>query len=462
MNSAQALPNRDLFFRLADHLQLEACVQAVAEGKTVVLHSASAGLLDHYGQILVQRLRQRLPETPTEIFFPTHADALIARFNEVLLNVSVDAATQPPSGEPPAKLWVVHDASALPEHELKLMARLLQHLPGARVSAVLMLQGAAPALRALDPQGRRLLRWDIEPPTPEQSEQMVHEARQIGREFAALELVARIAPPPAKAPAALPSLAAAPETLRAEPRADEAPPAPAHRPRRLGAAISLGLALLGLSVGVAAWLHPDTVRQLGQQLQQQLAPAPQAISGPVSPASEALPAASATPEASEASAPASAAAATDAASEASASASAAVAATASPVASAPEPAAPSPAKLVTELPDVAQKGLLWLRQLDKDAWVIEHARHASVQTARKQVGSGVLTNARIVPVQRAGSEMAEFAVIIGPFRSAERARQFASRNALPASATIHATPAMLALTPAASATAPAAAPRSRP
>ena len=141
-------PPKDLFFRLADRLQIDACLEAIEqEGKSVILHGISPGLLDHYSQILVQRLRKRLPDTPTEIFFPTHTEALIARFNDLLEDVSVDAATQNQGSQAPQKLWIVHDASALPEHELKLLLRLLQHLPGARVSAVLVLNGQAAGVK---------------------------------------------------------------------------------------------------------------------------------------------------------------------------------------------------------------------------------------------------------------------------------------------------------------------------
>ena len=460
-----ATPNRDLFFRLADRLQLDACVQAVAEeGKSVILHSVNAGMLDHYGQLLVQRLRQRLPQTPTEVFFPTHTEALIQTFNAMLEDVSVDDATQAGGPSAPSKLWVVHDASALPDHELKLMARLLQHLPGARVSAVLMLHGQAEVLRNLDPQGRRLMRWDIEPPTQEQIDQLVQEARQQGREFATLELVARLgapAPTPAAAantpPAAKPGAAAPAAPTGTEATAPTA--AKASRMRRLAPALAAAAGLLLLSVGVAAWLHPDAVRQLMPKDK------PATAAAPISAASEAPPAAPA--DASAPSAPAAeASASTGPASEAPVSAApvapatvavpavptttgtpAATVATSSP-AKTPEPA-PAPSKnWVTELPEPAQRGLSWLRQLDKDTWVIEHGRHPSIQAARKQLGGDkLLTNARIVPVVRQGQDTAEFLLVTGPFRSQDRARNFSARNELPPSTKVHATNTLLAMTP---------------
>lgn len=444
-----ALPSRELYFRLADRLQLQACLQAIEqEGKSVVLHSDHPALLDHYGQILVQRLRQHLPDTPTEIFFPTHTDALLARFNEVLSHVSVDAATQTEGPAAPAKLWIVHDASALPEHELKLLARLLQHLPGARVSAVLMLNGSAQALRDFDPQGRRLLRWHIEPPTPEQIDQMVQEARQNGREFAALELVARVAPPaPAQTPVNAKAARPAPPSEPVQALATERPQPSAPGAGRLWRWLGLFLGLLMLSAGVAAWLNPETTRQWGAQLGQLWTHAPRDMGGPVSPASAASePASSTQPPASAAE---TASAPTMAASQAGADA---------PPAPAPAASAPPPAPLLTELPELAQRGLAWLRQQDKDSWIIEHSRHASAQLARKQVGSGLLSNARIVPVYRPGAEAAEFAVITGPFRSEERARNFTARNGLGPSTQVHASGKLLSMTQPASASAD----RSRP
>ena len=468
-SSSSSSSPKDLFFRLADRLQIDACLEAIEQdGKSVILHSVNPGLLDHYSQILVQRLRKRLPETPTEIFFPTHTEALIARFNDLLEDVSVDAATQNTGPQAPQKLWIVHDASALPEHELKLLLRLLQHLPGARVSAVLVLNGPASSLRNLDPQGRRLMRWEIEPPTTAQIDQMVEEARQQGREFAALELIARIqtAPPaparevslPKPAMAALGSLGTA--TPGPAP-ADAAPPA---RGRSHGKTIALVVAaLLLLSAGVASWLHPEVLRRRWPGSAQPpvaaepapsassaaspaaSTPASEAASGASAPASEASAAAEAAsepqPVASAPSAPSTPASAAPAKSASAASA------PATPPASAPAPAASTP-RVISELPDAAQNGLLWLRKLEADTWVIEHGRHPTAQAARKQITADkLLANARIVPVVQPGAETAQFLVVTGPFRSMDRARNYMARNELGRNAAIHDVNTLKTLTP---------------
>jgi hypothetical protein len=457
---SSSTPPKDLFFRLADRLQIDACLEAIEqEGKSVILHGISPGLLDHYSQILVQRLRKRLPDTPTEIFFPTHTEALIARFNDLLEDVSVDAATQSRGSQAPQKLWIVHDASALPEHELKLLLRLLQHLPGARVSAVLVLNGQAAGLRNLDPQGRRLMRWEIEPPTQAQTDQMVEEARQAGREFAALELIARLqtTPPvparettrPPLAPAALGAIGTAtPEPASANPATAAAPV------RRSGgrtlAFVVAGL-LLALSAGVASWLHPEVLQGLiGSVARSPASPA-------VTSASEAAPAASspaseaASAAASEASAASEAASApVILASEAQSSAStpsAVAASAASPAASAPAQATSAP-KVISELPDAAQNGLQWLRKLEADTWVIEHGRHSTSQAARRQIDADkLLSNARIVPVVQPGADTAQFLVVTGPFRSVDRARNYMARNELGKSAALHDVNTLKTLTP---------------
>lgn len=434
-----------LFFRPADRAHWLACVQAVAqEGKCVLLHSPSPGVLDHYGQSLVQALRQQLPETATEIFFPAHSEALIARFNELLQTLSVDDATGQADPLPPLKLWVVHDANALPEHELKLLVRLLQQFPGARLAAVLMLTELPEWLRPIDPQGRRLHRWNAEPPSAEQAQAMVESARTLGREAQARELVARAVmppPPPPPAPAPRPSPAPRPAVpdLRAAPE-DHPLPQAAATPGRRSQTLALGLLLLLVSAGITAWLQPQATRALWQNLTRPPVAAPTAAtaSSPAeasasSPADSstspsAAPTASASAEAAATPAPVasepSAPPAASAAQPAVAPASAASAASAAAAAAAPAVAEP----VLTELPDLALKGLAWVKGLPPDTHLVRHSRWPTATQAKKLLGTGPLANARVVPHYPPGAEAAQFWVVVGPFRSEERARNHIGKN----------------------------------
>ena len=129
-----------LLFRAADMLRLEGVVAAVTQdGMSLALVSRHEAILDHYGKILVERLRAVAPEIGIEIYFPASAEALLARFNTALSDYTVQQAMEASVPIAPPKIWIVHDASALPDHEIQLLARLIQHFPGANIRIVMLL-----------------------------------------------------------------------------------------------------------------------------------------------------------------------------------------------------------------------------------------------------------------------------------------------------------------------------------
>ena len=110
-----------------------------------------------------------------------------------------------------------------------------------------------------------------------------------------------------------------------------------------------------------------------------------------------------------------------------------------PVATPPVAAAtpPKPAKVITELPDVAVKGRLWLKGLPEDTFFLEHGVYETVKQAQSTVKAKAwLANARIVPIYDQGKDDSKFAVVTGPFRSKERAKNTMLRLNLPAEVTI--------------------------
>ncbi len=201
-----ALPS--LFFRAADRLRLEGCVAAICqEGRSLALSSQHDAALDHYGQLLVARLRQAAPGAQLEVYFPTNTDAMLTRFNEALAQQSLRQAMQEqgraagqgtgqsePASPAAEKIWLVHDAGALAEHELQLLARLVTNFPGANIRVVLLLGGSTRSRKAFDSLGRRIVRWDIEGPTPEQAQAMLAQARNDGCEGLVSDLLQKIQP----------------------------------------------------------------------------------------------------------------------------------------------------------------------------------------------------------------------------------------------------------------------------
>jgi hypothetical protein len=207
---------QDFYFRAADRMRVEGCVNAVArEGLNLVLSSGHEALLDHYVALLLNRLREQAPQHRLEIYFPANTESLIARFNEALGEQSVKQALSTEETASSARIWIVHDAQKLPDHEMQLLARLIQNFPGANIRAILIMsgQGDRESLAAL---GRKVLKWDIEAPTPEQAEIALEQARQDGRFTAVSQLLRRMGKLPVQAQD--PATLAPPETtLQAAP-----------------------------------------------------------------------------------------------------------------------------------------------------------------------------------------------------------------------------------------------------
>ena len=184
------------FFRAADRLRLEGYISALTkEGMSLSILSTHEAILDHYLNLLLARLRQAAPELALEVYFPASSEALLARFNEVLSECSIQEAMAGSGTLVSPKIWIVHDASALPDHEIQLLARLVQNFPGANIRVILLMTVASQKQKLLTSFGRRILCWDVEPPTSEQAELMLQQANVDGREFSVRSLLKKIHTP---------------------------------------------------------------------------------------------------------------------------------------------------------------------------------------------------------------------------------------------------------------------------
>jgi len=192
---------KDFYFRATDRLRLEGCVAAMlTEGMSLVVSSQHDAVLDHYGKLMVDRLRQSSPNTQVEIYFPANAEVVLARFNSMVAEQSFEEAMKASAGQPPARIWLVHDAGALPDSELQLLARLVQSFPGARVR-LLFLVGSRGHVRPLfDNFGRGVLRWDIDVPSMDLATTLLEKAKAEGHGPEVQALLAKISLPPSKSP----------------------------------------------------------------------------------------------------------------------------------------------------------------------------------------------------------------------------------------------------------------------
>jgi len=440
----------EFFFRVTDRLQMESCVSAVAQdGKSVVISSDSNELIDHYGAAFVRRIKQKLPQTQLEVFLPRDTEAMLERFNQLLNTLSLDVATKQRVGFAPEKVWVVHDANAMGGHEIQLLTRLIQQFPGAGISVILMFTEGTSQGDAIANQNKQFIAWSLERPSAEQKLAAIQQARKNGQEEAAVDFFNRLSKTAVKKlPASASGAASA-----APANAKQAPTtAPKTRQSSKGLKVSLVIAaLLSVSMGVAFWLNPEVGDQIlakvtdlvdvsGKANKKSNSTAANQTDDKQAPGSvgsdgkEVPPGA---PNLSQLEPKVELVPGPQPAATASASSPVPAPAAVTPPPAQPEPVKEAAAKVITELPDAAIKGRLWLKSLPSDAFVLEHQSFDTVKEARAFTKDKEwLVNARIAPVFTLGKDEARFAIMTGPFRSVDRAKNTISRLKLSSNVTI--------------------------
>ncbi len=413
----------ELFFRTADRMRIDGCVNALThEGLSLALSCAHDALLDHYAQILLQRLRSTAPEMAVEVYFPTNTESLINRFNEALASQSVRQATRSKNEVSSAQLWLVHDAQQLPEQELQLLARLIQNFPGANIRAVLLMAGPAPTQEALSAFGRKLLRWDIEGPTDEQVQAALELANHQGQSEAMTLLLRRMgklrASVPARAvePVEPPTQTSVVQAPSSAP--DDPPPSPRkamlrwqwpdwHLPqglslklpdrpaltienlRRRGPLLGAAAGALALSVLLMMWIQPASFGLKGKgrtvSTEKMAGDSAQSASNPL------------TAQTSITS-----------------------------VSAAAVPSVPD------DIPDPAAEGQAWVRSLPLPGYLIQYGNASTYNKALQLTQSyPALREARIVAAYRPGEKLAHFVVVSEPYESNSKAQDRISRKDLP-------------------------------
>ena len=450
-----------LLFRVADRMRLEGYVSAlVQDNMSLSLVSGFDAILDHYGKLLVARLREAAPHIGLEVCFPASADALITRFNEVLQDYSIEDAMGAKFHNAPPKIWIVHDAGALPDNEIQLLARLVQHFPGANIRVVMLFNASSQKQKLLAAFGRRILSWEIEPPTAEQSDILLEQARAQGREGVVGALLRQISPHkrPALHPMAMPELVVEPPPTA--PMADaKAPAAPAQDApatpdsapsRKLWLWASLAAALLSACVFGVLVLYGiiPTGAKAVQELQDLLR-------------GDSAPALSAASSASDAAAVSAPPAPPDASRAAEAANPAPLAATAAPaLAAPPKPveevetivlpsgarskvaaATPEPvAREVKEAPKAAdeatisqnQAGQAWVRQMPAGTFLVQHTIFPTYAEANSWLQAHpTLRRARIVANYLPNLPTLQYSVVSGPFSSLGDASAYADSPGVP-------------------------------
>jgi len=210
--------NEGIFLRAADRSRFDYVIRAVRESsQSLALSSNSEGVLDHYGRLVLAKLRKSAG-LQVEVFLPQNTEQLLERFNQILSDISIEDARNPDNSLAPRRVLLAHDAKAINQRDLQLLARLVQDFPGANLSLVMLVDKLGMQLheRTLDSFGQRLLRWPVETPTRAEGDALLTVARALGREVEVKKVLAatgyaeiKIAPKQKKESSAEPSSAQA-------------------------------------------------------------------------------------------------------------------------------------------------------------------------------------------------------------------------------------------------------------
>ncbi|CAM8633341.1 Sporulation-like domain containing protein [Oxalobacteraceae bacterium] len=190
--SNDTIGSEGIFLRTADRRRFDYVMNAVQQQSlSLSLSSENDGVLDHYGRIVINKLR-KMSDLQIEVFLPQNTEALLDRFNQILAGLSLEDARNRESSPAPRRVLIAHDAKAIGVRDLQLLSRLVQDFPGANVSLVLLLDrtGIAQHEKNLDAFGQRLLRWPLEQPTRAEGESLLNVARGMGFEVEVKKVLA--------------------------------------------------------------------------------------------------------------------------------------------------------------------------------------------------------------------------------------------------------------------------------
>lgn len=408
----------DLFFQPLDQARMQACVTGVAsEGMCVVVHCPQTALLNYYGQIFLNHLRETMPNGTLESYSPADADVLIENFNQLVSEMSVQEALKAGSLSDVRKVWVVKNAHSMAPHEIELLGQLLQQFPGSKVRVILWMSGNEPSANMLGALGKKVMRWQIELPNSSQTQTFWNQARAAGQEEDVRPMLDQLR-----------LMEHVPAALRTVRDSNSAAPTKAKKKFKwatpnMAIGFLVGLALLMGSTVFVAWLQPEAFAWLkfgveraearaeaetnskdqkeGSEPAQ--APEPAQVAQPSQP-----PQAIQTEEVL--------------------------------TSKLPEEASTQASKVVEssiELPEEAIDGRNWAEQLPPKKWLVLHGAYKSFAIAQqvKKAYPG-LKYSRVVPVYKPNEPLASFVLASGPFEALQAAEEFTKLSTLPSPGTV--------------------------
>ena len=276
--------NGEIFFRDSDISRFQRVFDAVVDdAQHLLVTSHYDGVIDHYGKMMLNRLKMR-SGMAVETYMPASTEALVTRFNELVNSMSMEEARGEQESQTPGRVIVVNDPKAIDSDGWALLSRMVTDFPGLNMRLVFLLDRIPSHIeKALDRFGSRLLRWEVEPPTPDEQLALRKEGMAEGLEFQVERVLSRInqtvsqqLEPSLSADDRSPSLqldvdeALGGASEAGEREADDMRALfEEEEPKKKGSGLGLLLLLVVLGVGATAitgFVNPDVGQQLDRAL----------------------------------------------------------------------------------------------------------------------------------------------------------------------------------------------------
>ena len=401
------------FFQLLDRIRFQAALSAIArEGKSLALISQVQALTDHYKEALLDRLQQDVSGLEVKAFFPADSDSIVQSFNQIVGEMPIAQALEPQANGRGLKIWVVHDASALPTHELRLLLELLEKFPGSRVRALLVYGGVETLPEGLADFEKSLMRWIVDRPNFDQIKEALAQEQDPERAIGLRALIQRMVPGSSNKEAVATALNNHAAQISKVQKTSVTTKSNWHRWLKISLLSAMAMAL---SIAVALKLHPDVFHAVLPTWQQGLANEKPPANDPTKREEKSTVSSDKEAPVMAANAPA------DDVTSASESTSQQA-----------ELPTPTSKELITELPDEALKGEQWAWQLTVSSIIIQHGiapTFAKALDLRQRYPD--LSQVRIVPQFIGNESQARFALVSGPYRNKEEAEQYLKTNKTP-------------------------------
>ena len=284
MNASSLVQGEDLFFRTEDIEFANGIADAIAGDLTsleLIGHSRAA--IDHYGRLLLKRLRQH-PNIVLEAYLPTGVESLVDQFNAALSSITMSEATGGTNTQKPVKVFISNEISAGNSRDGRMLSRLVNNFPGANIKLVWVHQETDEVERseAIEFAGKTAARWYVRTPTAAEAARLLDDAQAAGLSTQAQALLKKIDPAlvetageptmrPRRMTAGEPGLSGPPKVAAAAASAELAP-APARRKPSLFAILNGIFLVTCLSGIVVAFIFPGHIQAIGDMLQ--IRPAP--------------------------------------------------------------------------------------------------------------------------------------------------------------------------------------------